>query len=58
MAEKNKTLRLLRMVRSSLTIIYNDHFCWTFIKSYGLFSLAVPLAKYLDGFEILPSSGI
>ncbi|XP_017012837.2 uncharacterized protein [Drosophila takahashii] len=58
MVEKKKSLQLLRMVRSSLKIIYNDHFCWTFIKSYGLFSLAIPLAKYLDGFQILPNGGI
>ncbi|XP_017050473.1 uncharacterized protein LOC108094414 [Drosophila ficusphila] len=58
MVEKKKSLRLLRMVRTSFMIIYNDHFCWTFIKSYGLFALAVPLAKYFDGFQVLPPGGI
>ncbi|XP_016986724.1 uncharacterized protein LOC108049865 [Drosophila rhopaloa] len=58
MVEKKKSLQLLRMVRSSWTIIYNDHFCWTFIKSYGLFALAIPLAKFFDGFQIFPTNGV
>ncbi|XP_033171638.1 uncharacterized protein LOC117148385 [Drosophila mauritiana] len=58
MVEKTKTLQLLLMARSVLAIIYNDHFCWTFIKSYGLFSLAIPLAKYFDGFQVLLTGGV
>ncbi|EDX18468.1 GD17493 [Drosophila simulans] len=58
MVEKTKTLQLLRMARSVLAIIYNEHFCWTFIKSYGLFSLAIPLAKYFDGFQVLLTGGV
>ncbi|XP_001978619.3 uncharacterized protein LOC6549757 [Drosophila erecta] len=58
MVKKTKTLQLLRMARSVFTIIYNDHFCWTFIKSYTLFSLAIPLAKYFDGFQVLPNGGV
>ncbi|XP_016937049.1 uncharacterized protein [Drosophila suzukii] len=58
MVEKKKPLQLLRMARSTLSIIYNDHFLWTFVKSYGLFSLAIPVAKFLDGFQVLPTGGI
>ncbi|KAH8237465.1 hypothetical protein KR038_003305 [Drosophila bunnanda] len=53
---RKRPLRLFKTAMAFLTILYNDRFCWTFIKSYGLFALAIPLAKYLDGYEILPSS--
>lgn len=53
---RKRPLRLLKTAKAFLAILYNDRFCWTFIKSYGLFALAIPLAKSLDGFEILPAS--
>ncbi|KAH8369489.1 hypothetical protein KR009_003354, partial [Drosophila setifemur] len=52
--ELKKTLRFLRMARAFLSVLYNDRFCWTFIKSYGLFFLAIPIAKAFDGYEFLP----
>lgn len=31
--------------RTMLRTIYNDRFCWSFIKSYAIFFFAVGLAK-------------
>ncbi|KAI8034643.1 uncharacterized protein LOC128264299 [Drosophila gunungcola] len=58
MVKTNISLKLRRLVRSSWTVIFNDHFCWTFIKSYGLFLLAIPLAKIFDGFQLMPTKRI
>ncbi|EDV30052.1 uncharacterized protein Dana_GF15964 [Drosophila ananassae] len=54
MVELRKPVRMFRIIKAFLTALYNDRFCWTFIKSYGLFALAIPIAKAFDGYELLP----
>ncbi|XP_030379309.1 uncharacterized protein LOC115627706 [Scaptodrosophila lebanonensis] len=46
----------LRMIRIILCVIYNDRFCWSFIKSYAFFFVAMRLAKSFRGFELMPAS--
>ncbi|XP_017101474.2 uncharacterized protein [Drosophila bipectinata] len=54
MVELRKTVRMFRIAKAFCSALYNDRFLWTFVKSYGLFALAIPIAKSFDGYEVLP----
>ncbi|XP_068159876.1 uncharacterized protein [Drosophila tropicalis] len=50
--DKKRTLRMMKVL---FMVVYNDNFCWSFIKSYGMFFAAVGLAGSFQGFQLSTS---